>query len=54
MSTMNDNNTIQDMKELVTIDNDEDMDCNSGAEKLDLMIGLMDEDSELQSEIVKL
>ena len=53
LCTVNDDNTIQDMKEQ-TMDNDEDMDCDSGAENLDLMVGLMDEHSELQSEIVKL
>ena len=49
------NNNIQDMNEQeTTIDNDsEDMDCDSGAENLDLMVGLMEEHSELQSEIVK-
>ena len=36
------------------MDNDEDMDCDRGAENLDLMVGLMDKHSELQSEIVKL
>ena len=49
-------NNIQDMNEQkTTIDNDsEDMECDSGAENLDLMVGLMEEHSELQSEIVKL
>ena len=49
-------NDIQDMNEQgTTIDNDsEDMECDSGAENLDLMVGLMEEHSELQSEIVKL
>ena len=49
------NNTIQDMNEtMVDYDNDEHMDCDSGAENLDLMVGLMDKHSELHSEIVKL
>ena len=30
------------------------MDCDSGAENLDLLVGLMEEQSELQSEIVNL
>ena len=33
--------TIQDMIEQETMDNDEDMDCDSGAENLDLMVGLI-------------
>ena len=50
------NNNIQNMNEQeTTIDNDnEDMECDSGAENLDLMVGLMEEHSELQREIVKL
>ena len=32
--------TIQDMIEQETMDNDEDMDCDSGAENLDLMVGI--------------
>ena len=49
-------NNIQDTNEQeTTIDNDnEDMDCVSGAESLDLTVGLMEELGELQGEIVKL
>ena len=41
--TSNKDNT----KEQETMDNDEDMDCNSGAENLDLMVRLMDKHNEL-------
>ena len=35
-------------------DHNVDMDCDSGAENLDLMVELMEEHGELQSEIVRL
>ena len=36
---------------MIDNDNDKDMDCNSGAENLDVMVGLMEVHSELQREI---
>ena len=55
-SSVNNDTCISDMNELITTtDNDnEDMDCDSGAENLDLLVGLMEEQNELQSEIVNL
>ena len=43
-----------DMEEQETIvDDDENMDCDSGTENLDIMVGLKEEHSKLRSEVVQ-
>ena len=53
--SFSDNNSTQDNQEQsANNDSSMDVDCDSGAENLDLMVDLLDTHQELQSEIIKL